>query len=394
MQLTRRRARVLLGLAAALVLLAAGAALLGSGRRINVQTASVGRAGFRVTVTCAGRLEPPPGGELRAAEAGTVAAVLEEDGATVARGEPLVRLDSPDLVARAREARDVVEQLEAESAASLAEVEQARLEADHRRARLAGDLRLLEQGAVSGASVDESRLARDEAETKLRSAEARLQALVRGRDGERPRLELARERARILDARVASLTVRAPFPGVVYALPRRAGEVVVAGQVVASVADPARPVVRGRVDQPDLPRLQAGQRLLVTFDGLPDQTFAGTVQAVGRDLREESGRNVGELVGEIQNPDRRLPLNASVNVEVLVAERSSALVVPRAAVHRDGSGRYVLAVGDGRAERRAVEVGLVGSVDVEILRGVVEGERVILPGATPVEDGQRVALVP
>jgi len=51
-------------------------------------------------------------------------------------------------------------------------------------------------------------------------------------------------------------------------------------------------------------------------------------------------------------------------------------------------------VRDGRAERRAVEVGLVGSVDVEILRGVVEGERVILPGATPVEDGQRVALVP
>jgi HlyD family secretion protein len=389
-----RRGRALTGLAAGLLLLAAGAALLGGRRAARVQTAPVARENLRVTVTCAGRLEPPPGGELRATEPGTVVAVLKDDGATVARGEPLVRLDSPDLVARAREARDAVEQLEAEAVAASAEVDQARLEAEHRRGRLAGDLRLLELGAVSRASVDESRLARDQAEEKLRSAEARLQALVQGERGGRSRLELARERARALDARVASLTARAPFPGVVYGLPRRAGGVVAPGQVLASVTDPARPAVRGRLDQPDLPRVRVGQPLLVTFDGLPDRAFAGTVQAAGRDLREEGGRNVGEIVGEIRDPDRRLPLNASVNVEVVVGERSSALAIPRAAVHRDGPRRYVLAVRDGRAERRPIEVGLVGSVDVEVLGGLVEGERVILPGATPIADGQRVALAP
>jgi len=389
---TTPRARALWGLAA-VVLVAAVLGLLRDGRASRVETASVRRTSLRVTVTCAAKLEPPPGGELRAPEPATVAAVLRRDGATVARGDALVRLDSPDLVARAREARGEVEQLEAEGAAARAEVEQARVEAEHRRARLAGDLRLVEQGAVARATVDESRLAVNEAEAKLRSAEARVRALARGGEGERPRLELARERAQALDARVASLTVRAPFPGVVYALPRRAGEVVAPGQVVASITDPVRPTVRGRVDQPDLPRLQVGQPLLVTFDGLPDQAFAGTVKSVGRDLREEGGRNVGEVVGEIQDLGRRLPLNASVNVEIVVAERSSVLVVPRAAVHRDGARRYVLAVRAGRAERRAVEVGLVGSVDVEVLGGLAEGERVILPGATPVEDGQRVSLV-
>jgi HlyD family secretion protein len=388
---TTRRARVLWGLAA-IVVVAAVVGFLRDGRSNKVESAAVRRTRLRVTVTCAGRLEPPPGGELRASEPGTVAAVLRKDGATVARGEALVRLDSPDLVARARQARDDVEQLEAEGAAARAEVDQARGEAEHRRARLAGDLRLVEQGAVPRATADESRLALDEAEAKLRSAEARLRAVARAGAGERPRLELARERARALDARVASLTVSAPFDGVVYALPRRVGEVVVAGQVVASVTDPEHPAVRGRVDQPDVPRLQPGQPLLVTFDGLPDQTFAGTVQSVGRDLREEGGRTVGDVVGDIRDPGRRLPLNASVNVEIVVAERSSALTVPRAAVHRDGSRRYVLTVRDGLAERRPVDVGLVGSVDVEVLGGLVEGERVILPGAAPVEAGQRVSL--
>jgi HlyD family secretion protein len=78
----------------------------------------------------------------------------------------------------------------------------------------------------------------------------------------------------------------------------------------------------------------------------------------------------------------------------VVGERSSVLVVPRAALHRDGSARYVLAVRDGRAQRRAVEVGLVGSVDVEVLRGLAEGEQVILPGERTVASGQAVTVLP
>ena len=62
-------------------------------------------------------------------------------------------------------------------------------------------------------------------------------------------------------ARVAALTVRAPFDGVVYGLPRRVGETVSAGQVVANVIDPQHRRLRARVDQPDLPRIAVGQRL-------------------------------------------------------------------------------------------------------------------------------------
>jgi HlyD family secretion protein len=381
-----------LGLVAGLALVSALAAWLGGGR-LKVRVAPVTRSSLRVTVTCAGSLEPPPGGELRAPEAGTVAEVLAVDGATVARGQALLRLRSPDLVAAAREARETLARLEAEGTGSRAEVEQARREADYRRSRLAGDVRLLEQGAVPRATVDESRLARDEAEKALREAEARLRAFEGGDDGG-SRLALARELARALEARVEALTLRAPFAGVVFGLPRRAGVALVPGQVVANVSDPQHPHVRARVDQPDLPRLRPGQHLLMTFDGLPDETFDGVVSTVGRGVREEGGREVGEIVGQIEDPDQRLPLNASVNVEVVVGERSSVLVVPRAALHRDGSARYVLALRDGRAQRRAVEVGLVGSVDVEVLRGLAEGEQVILPGERTVASGQAVTVLP
>jgi hypothetical protein len=47
-------------------------------------------------------------------------------------------------------------------------------------------------------------------------------------------------------------------------------------------------------------------------------------------------------------------------------------------------------VRNGRAERRRVEVGLIGLSEVEVLEGLTAGEEVILLGATPIAPGQRV----
>ncbi|HSB36707.1 MAG TPA: hypothetical protein VLH41_07500, partial [Thermoanaerobaculia bacterium] len=148
--------------------------------------------------------------------------------------------------------------------------------------------------------------------------------------------------------------------------------------------------VRARVDQPDLPRLAVGQRLVVTFDGLPGRRWEGTVLAVSPGVREAAGREVGELVGEISDNDRSLPPNASVNVQIITGEKRGALAIPRAALLRDGDRRYVYRLDEGRARRRDVSVGLVGLNDVEVTGGLAENDAVILPGTVPISDGLRV----
>jgi membrane fusion protein (multidrug efflux system) len=169
---------------------------------------------------------------------------------------------------------------------------------------------------------------------------------------------------------------------------------VAAGQVVANVTDPDRPQVRVKVDQPDLPRMAVGQRLIVTFDGLPDRRWEGTLRTVTRGLREVGDREVAEFIGETLDLEHLLPLNAAVNVEVVVGERPAALTVPRAALQREGERRFVFRLRDGRAERREITVGLIGSNDVEVARGLSEGERVILPGTRRISDGQPVVVAP
>jgi len=376
--------------------MAVGLAVLASarGQRVPVRLARATRSRLVVPVLCSGTLQPPPGGELRAAEGGLVAAILAKEGERVRKGFPLLKLDAPELVARAMTAREEVQQLREARAVAEAQVEAEKREAAYRRQVVEADARLLDKAAISRSAYEADELAARQAEARLRGAEAHLESIGGGSHGSTSRLGLAAARARDLGGRVEGLTVRAPADGVAYGLPHRVGEAVTPGQVVANVTDPERPHVRLRVDPPDLPRVSVGQSFIVTFDGLPDRQWEGRIEAVGPGLREASGREVGEVLGVISGSGQALPFGASVNARIVVGERPSALVVPRAALHRDGERRFVYVERDRRAQRCYVSVGLVGLTEVEVTAGLGESEAVMLPGDVPLSQGLRIDPAP
>jgi HlyD family secretion protein len=351
-----------------------------------VQTAAVRKGRILVPVRSDGSLEPPPGGELRAEESATVGRIVATEGARVKPGELLLVLDSPDLSQKALDARSDALNLSAELESARAEAAEADRQEKHLREIFEADARLLAGGAITKAAADADERAWRAAEDKLRAARAR----IAGLEGSGSRLALSERGASDLERRAASLSVRAPAEGTVYGLPRRVGEAVSAGQVVANVIDPLRRRVRARVDQPDLPRIAVGQRLEVTFDGLPQQRWSGRVVSVAPGLRSEGGREVGDVIGEIADPQAKLPANAAVEVEIVAGEKADALVVPRAALLRDGDRRFVYVYEDGRARRRDVSVGLLGLDEAEVASGLRENDRVILPGGAPLTDGLRV----
>jgi len=384
-----RRRRYLLAIGAvAVLLLAGGAATLLPGRADTVRVARVERKPLRVKVSCAGLLVPPPGGELHAPEAGLVEALLVADGTPVVKGQPLLTIGVPDLASQVLQAQAEVALLQADAAALRLERAQA-LEVAAARKRVAeADTRLVVAGALPAATAEASALALTEADTRLAGVQARLARLE---EDPGSRLGLARARARALAAQAEALTVRAPADGVAFGLPRRIGEAVTAGQIVAAVALADTPQVRLSVDQPDLARVAADQSIVATFDGRPERRWTGRVRSVARSLRPAEGRDVADVHAEIADPEHLLPLNARVDVEVLVGERPDALVAPRAALQREGEKRYVLVLVQGRAVRRDVTCGLVGPADVEVLSGLAEGETVIVPGVAQIETGQRVS---
>jgi len=390
-----RRRPLLWVVAAALVLgIAAILLLRGGSSAIDVAAAKAARRDLVVSVTTDGTLEPPAGGELRAPSAAVVAAVLTVEGQRVEKGTLLVRLEDPELAQSAMTARSSALSISEDRARAVAEVDSARREAEHRRAVVESDRRLLAQSAIPRSTLESDELASRQADDRLAQAQAHVESLEGAHSGSSgsSRVALSSESARELERRVAALTLRAPAAGIVYGLPRKAGETVAAGQLVASVADPEHLRVRIRVDQPDLPRIAPGQRIVVTFDGLPDRRWEGRVLTVPSGVTESGGRQVGEVIGEIADAKLTLPPNASVNVDIVVGEKKGALAVPRGAIVREGDRRFVFVPDSGRARRRDVSVGLVGLSDVEVTNGLAEGDEVALAGPVPLADGARIRI--
>lgn len=352
---------------------------------VTVDTAQVARKPLVVPILADGSLEPPPGGEVRASESGIVSKIFVGEGQRVTNGTPLLQLSDPDLEQRVYASRNEMLQLSEQERTTTEQLAQQRQERDRLGAISDADERLLRAGAVTAQQRSADQWNFRQADDRVRELESQLAAL-------RSRRTVSAESARELEQRFRVLTIRAPLDGLIYNLPRMAGEPVAPGQVVGIVADPAHLRVRARVDAPDLPRIHPGQRLTVTFDGLPNRVWQGTVLLVPPGVRQFGGREVAEVMGELSDDTAALPPNASVNVQIIVGEKPSALVIPRGALMRDGDQRFVFQYSGGKAKRTPVQVGLIGPNDVEVLRGVKEGDRVILPGSSPLQDGESVRV--
>jgi HlyD family secretion protein len=350
-----------------------------------VQTATATRRSLRVPILADGTLEPPPGREVRAPEAGVIGAIYVREGQRVARDLPLARLDNPDLEQRVMASRSESAQLAEEQLRSANDAATTQQERDRLRAITESDVRLAKAGAITEQERASDQWNYQQSVEKARRAEAHIADTAR-------RKRIADNSTHALESRAALLILRAPNDGIVYNLPRTVGESIAPGQLVATVADPARVRVRARVDAPDLPRVRIGQRLIVTFDGLPNRQWDGRIVIVPPGLREVAGREVGEVIGEISGDAAALPANASVNVEIVAGEKVSVLVIPRGTLLRDGAKRFVYRYVDGKARRTPVAVGLIGPTEVEITDGLREGDRVILPGNAPIRDGQSVTM--
>jgi HlyD family secretion protein len=191
-------------------------------------------------------------------------------------------------------------------------------------------------------------------------------------------------------------SVRAPFDGIVYSLPVKAGAFVQTGDLLLQVADLSHVLVRAFVDEPDVGRLQAGQKVEITWDAVPGRIWNGAVNTVPSTVKPHGSRNVGETTCLIDNQDLRLLPNVNVGVTIIAAEHSNVLTLQRDALHIDDSAPYVFRIADGHLKRQPIQFSLQNLTRVEITSGLSEGEAVALPAdeLKPLVDGAPIKVVP
>lgn len=177
-----------------------------------------------------------------------------------------------------------------------------------------------------------------------------------------------------------TLTLHAPFTGIVTEKNVIEGQKVTAGMETFRIADLSSVWVIGKVYEQDVPYVHVGQEALMRLTYLPGKTFRGRVTYIYPYL-EASEREVPVRI-EFHNPGYELKPGMYATLELTSEIAEEATLVPDLAVIRTGRRNVAFVMTEpGRYEAREVEVGArTGDDHLQVLSGLAVGEKVVVSG--------------
>ena len=303
-----------------------------------------------------GSVEPERRADLRAEISAVVLQVLKENGEVVHRGDLLVRLDDTSI-------RDSLQSAEESSRAAAQGLDQAQ--------RAFTRVKTLQaEGMSSQQALDDAEVRRNTAQSDRVAADARTVTA---------RQQLTRTE------------VRAPFDGVVSDRKVSAGDTAAVGKELLKVIDPGSMRFEGLVSADRMGDIHPGQAVQFRINGFDKGDFAGTVRHV-----DASADSVTRQVSVIVDfAPGTAPKVAGLYAEGRISSGDSkALLLPEAAIVKEGDRAYVWRLGKGVLAKAPVTLGdrdaRLGNVAV--LTGIAPGDRVLRTPGSTLSDGQKYEL--
>ena len=262
-------------------------------------------------------------------------------GQKVHAGDVLIRLDDTDLQAKLQQAK---------AAVSSAQAAHAQASADEKRYA-----QLVQSRTVSQQQYDSAVAA-------LRSAEADLHRTQAGVNAVQADLDCA--------------TIRSPIDGTVIDKKVNVGDMVTPGQMLVTLFDPKHMQLVASVRESLTHRLQIGQSIGVQVEGLNKQC-SGTVSEIVPEAQSASRSFQVKVTGPCP-----AGIYSGMFGRILIPlQEERVLVIPRQAVQEVGQLELVEVVTNGQVSRRTIRTGRILDENVEVLSGLSEGERVVVPNA-------------
>lgn len=319
---------------------------------VSVKTAVATRGDIRAVIHATGVVTPAPGAELVvvAPEAARIAELPRATGDRVRRGDLLVRFEIPTAAAEVQRQR-------AEVGRALASLENA-------KAAQARATALFERGVAARKEVEDSNRAVADAEAALTQARASLAAS---------------------EALANRAIVRATFDGVIARRLHNPGDLVepTVSDPVLRVVDPRRLEVVASVPVTDAPRVEIGASARLV--GVETHGSVADLKVASGPAEVEPGTAAVPVRLRFTVPPD-LPVGTPAQVDIDAELHRNVVLVPATAVVREGEETFVFVADAGKAQRRAVQIGIAEETLVEVVSGVKAGEIVIVEGQVGLPD--------
>src|ERR1700691_5351661 len=424
--------KILIGVGAALVLVIIVSVTVYQSRKnlVTVQTGKVEKQNLASIVSASGEIKPKTYVNIGANAFGKIIRLHVKEGDRVKKGQLLAQLENVQSAADVNAARASVQPAETDAAAadaalntSLADLNRAKSDAVHARLDWERAQGLFNAALIAKQDFDIKKAAWETAEAGLAQADAKVaQAKAQKDSADKHISQNQANLTRVSDV-LQKTTYEAPFDGVITNLPVREGETVVIGiqnspgSTLMTLADMSVITSEVKVDETDIVNVHLGQSAEVTIDAIPHKIFHGVVSEIGDNaIVRSTGVATSQatstsqeakdfkVVVTLTDPPPDLRPGLSSTAKITTATRSEVLSIPIQAltvrtradlVPKDEKGAVQPASARGDASQLKeevqgvfvirskkalfvpVETGISGTTDIEVTKGLQQGDEVI-----------------
>lgn len=156
-------------------------------------------------------------------------------------------------------------------------------------------------------------------------------------------------------------------------------------------------IIEGTLSEYDTLNIEAGQKVTITTDVLPDEKWEAEVMEVGylpQASSPEANTSAVQYPVSVQfkNPED-VPLKPGFQMIIEIeTESHEALTVPLGAVQQDGEESFVFVVEDGKAVKRQIETGSSTTKRIEVTKGLSEKAQVVVESPDHLKDEMEVTV--
>jgi HlyD family secretion protein len=425
--------KVLIGVGATLVLGIIVAVTVYQSQKnvVTVQTGRVQKQNLASVVSASGEIKPKTYVNIGANAFGKIIKLHVKEGDHVKKGQLLAQLENVQSSADVNATRASVQAAETDAVAgeaalrtSLADLNRAKSDAVHAKLDWDRAQGLYGAALIAKQDYDLKKAAWESADAGLAQAEARVaQARAQKDSMDKHITQNQATLTRVSDV-LEKTTYEAPFDGVITNLPVREGETVVIGiqnspgSTLMTLADMSVITSEVKVDETDIVNVRLGQSADVTIDAIPRKIFHGIVSEIGNNaivrstgVATSQATSTSEeakdfkVVVTLADPPADLRPGLSSTAKITTATRSGVLSIPIQAltvrtqaelVPKDaGKGSVEAASAPAEASKQKEEIqgvfvirkkkaefvpvntGISGTTDIEITKGLQEGDEVI-----------------
>ncbi|MDT7829539.1 efflux RND transporter periplasmic adaptor subunit [Pricia sp. S334] len=246
---------------------------------------------------------------------------------------------------------------------------------------------LFDKGVISSQDFNELKLQYDQAAQELENAQADYQIIRRGSAG---------------GSSSANTNIRATVEGTILEIPVREGDQVIEtnnfneGTTIATIADMSSMIFEGKVDEGEVAKLEVGTPLKINLGAVEGEELDAVLRFIAPKGIEETGAVQFKIEGDVEvKDDVFIRAGYSANASLVLEKKDSILVIPEALLQFDKeTDEPYVEIAEGpvenqQFERKDVEIGISDGVNVEIVSGLTESDKVKVWNKTePIKKGE------